>query len=161
MSDGLHVVHVRVVDAATNRPSPVRIRFQDRGGRRYVPLGQVATFPTGESEDVGLQVRLGDRDYAYIDGSCEILLPPDPVEVEIVKAEYGAGSNQTDVTETLRKQVGSLVLIALSNASYNASFGGDPAPGAVKQLKVQYKIYGKPSDVSFAEDAAIILPMPE
>lgn len=89
MSDGLHVVHVRVVDGSTNRPTPVRIRFQDRAGRRYVPLGHVATFPIGDNEDVGLQVRVGDRDYAYIDGACEILLPPDPVEVEIGKGpEY-------------------------------------------------------------------------
>jgi hypothetical protein len=89
VSDGLHVVHVRVVDAATNRPTPVRVRFQDRGGRRFVPLGHVATFPIGDSEDVGLQVRSGDHEYSYIDGSCEILLPPDPVEVEILKGpEY-------------------------------------------------------------------------
>jgi hypothetical protein len=89
VSDGLHVVHVRVVDAATNRPTPVRVRFQDRSGRRYVPLGHVAKFPIGDCEDVGLQVRLGDHEYSYIDGSCEILLPADPVEVEIVKGlEY-------------------------------------------------------------------------
>lgn len=85
----------------------------------------------------------------------------EPVKVEIVKAEYGSGSNMKDVTEALQKQVGELQLISLSSPSYNTFFGGDPAPGAVKQLKVQYKINGKASEVSFAEDAVIILPMPK
>jgi len=85
----------------------------------------------------------------------------DPVKVEIVKAEYGAGSNMKDVTETLKKQVGDLPLITLAQASYNASFGGDPAPGSPKQLKVQYKINGKASEMTFAEDAVILLPMPK
>lgn len=85
----------------------------------------------------------------------------DPVKVEIVKAEYGTGSNMKDVTEALQKQVGELPLITLASPSYNASFGGDPAPGAVKQLKVQYKINGKSNEISFAEDAVILLPMPK
>ncbi len=83
------------------------------------------------------------------------------VKLEIVKAEYGAGSTQKDVTAILRKHVGDLPLIALPSASYNASFGGDPVPGSVKQLKIQYRINGKAGDASFAEDALIILPSPK
>jgi hypothetical protein len=85
----------------------------------------------------------------------------EPVKLEITKAEYGAGANQKDVTETLRKHVGELPLISLPSSSFNASFGGDPAPGVVKQLKVQYKINGKAAEASFAEDALILLPMPK
>jgi HEAT repeat protein len=85
----------------------------------------------------------------------------DPVKVEIVKAEYGTGANVKDVTEALRKQVGDLPLISLNSPSYNASFGGDPAPNSVKQLKVQYKINGKAGEATFAEDAAILLPLPK
>jgi HEAT repeat protein len=85
----------------------------------------------------------------------------DKVKLEIVKAEYGAGSNQRDVTAVLRKQGGDLPLITLASASYNTSFGGDPAPGVVKKLKVQYRINGKTGEASFAENALIILPMPK
>ena len=61
------------------------MRFQGQDGRLFAPLGRTSTFPLGENHEVGLQVRHGGRDYAYVDGSCEILLPADPVEVEIVK----------------------------------------------------------------------------
>ena len=54
----------------------------------------------------------------------------DKVKLEIVKAEYGSGATQKDVTEVLQKQVGDLPLITLGSPSYNASFGGDPSPGA-------------------------------
>lgn len=85
----------------------------------------------------------------------------DPVKLEIVKAEYGAGASQKDVTEALRKQAGELPLIALPSPSYNAAFGGDPAEGTPKQLKVQYRINGKDGEATFAEDSVILLPIPE
>lgn len=83
------------------------------------------------------------------------------VKLEIVKAEFGAGTTQKDVTAVLQKQAGDLPVITLPAASYNASFGGDPLPGAVKQLKIQYKINGKAAEVTLAEDALIVLPMPK
>ncbi len=85
----------------------------------------------------------------------------DKVKLEIIKAEYGAGATQKDVTAILQKQVGDLPLLTLESASYNASFGGDPAPGSVKQLKVQYKLNGKTGEATFAEDALIVFTMPK
>lgn len=85
----------------------------------------------------------------------------DKVKLEIVKAQYGAGAKQRDVTAVLRKRGGDLPLITLASSSYNTSFGGDPAPGVTKQLKVQYRINGKSGEASFAENALIILPMPK
>jgi HEAT repeat protein len=85
----------------------------------------------------------------------------DKVKLEIIKAEYGAGSTQKDVTAILRKQVGDLPLITLASSSYNTSFGGDPASGSVKQLKVQYRINGEAGEATFAENDLIILPMPK
>lgn len=82
------------------------------------------------------------------------------VKLEIIKAEYGSGATQKDVTAVLQKQAGDFPLITLADASYNASFGGDPAPNAAKQLKVQYRINGKTGEASFAENALIVLPMP-
>ncbi len=82
-------VHVRVNDAATGRPTPVRIRLVDSSGVCHMPFGRLAAFATGPGEDVGGQVRLGDDSFAYIDGTCEVHLPPGPVRVEIHKGpEY-------------------------------------------------------------------------
>jgi HEAT repeat protein len=85
----------------------------------------------------------------------------EPVKVEIIKAEFGAGTKQKDVTDTLQQRVGDLPLIPLPSPSYSKSFGGDPAPGTAKQLKVQYRINGKAGEASFAEDAIVMLPMPK
>ena len=85
----------------------------------------------------------------------------DKVKLEIVKAEYGAGSAQKDVTATLQKQLAGVQLISLPSSSYNEAFGGDPAPNVPKQLKIQYRINGKPGEASFAENSLIVLPMPK
>jgi HEAT repeat protein len=83
------------------------------------------------------------------------------VKLEIVKAEYGAAGKEKDVAKTLQKQVDGVQLIKLPSPSYTASFGGDPAPGTPKKLKIQYRIDGKAGDESFAENALVILPMPK
>ncbi len=83
------------------------------------------------------------------------------VKLEIIKAEYGAGATQKDVTEILQKNAGELPLIRLESNSYNARFGGDPLPGTAKQLKIHYRINGKEGEASFDENALIILPTPK
>ncbi|MEZ6116035.1 MAG: hypothetical protein R3C28_05620 [Pirellulaceae bacterium] len=82
------------------------------------------------------------------------------VKLEIIKAEYGAGSKLQDVTNVLQQQNAGLPLIALSGP-YNASFGGDPAPGVAKRLRIQYRINGKNAEASFVENSPILLPAPE
>jgi len=83
------------------------------------------------------------------------------VKLEIVKATYGAGNNVKDVTAQLQKAAGGLPLVTLPNENYNAAFGGDPAPGTTKQLKVQYKLNDKAGEATFAENALIVLPVPK
>ena len=80
-----------------------------------------------------------------------------PVTVEIIKAEYGSTDTKRDVSEVLRKQLRKLPVIPLPAASYNKSFGGDPAPSAKKQLTIQYRLDGKAGEASFAEDDPIML----
>ena len=82
------------------------------------------------------------------------------VKLEIVKAEYGNGSVQKDVTAVVRKAAGSWPLITLASPNYNASFGGDPLPGVEKGLKIEYRINGKAAEASFAENSLILLPVP-
>jgi hypothetical protein len=82
-------VHVRVNDAATNRPTPVRVRFTDECGLEHVPFGRLARFAEEPGVAVGGGVRLGAERFAYINGACEIRLPAGNVHVEAAKGpEY-------------------------------------------------------------------------
>jgi hypothetical protein len=82
-------VHVRVTDAATNRPTPVRVRFTDERGNEHVPFGRLARFAEEPGVAVGGSVRIGPERFAYIDGACEIRLPAGTVHVDATKGpEY-------------------------------------------------------------------------
>ena len=83
------------------------------------------------------------------------------VKLEIIKAQYGAGAKQKDVTALIRKHAGNTPLITLPSPSYNTSFAGDPVPGQVKQLKIEYRINGKAGTATLEENATILLPMPK
>ncbi len=83
------------------------------------------------------------------------------VTLEIVKAEYGSGTMQKDVTSILQGLVGKLPIVNLPKSTYNTSFGGDPAPDKPKQLKVTYKLNGKTGEATFAENAVIIFTVPK
>ncbi len=84
-----------------------------------------------------------------------------PVTLQIVKAAYGADGANKDVTTVIQKKAGSLPWINLSGQGYNAAFGGDPVPGKVKQLSIQYIMDGKRGTAAFEENAPILLPQPE
>lgn len=99
-------VHVRVSDAATARPTPVRIRFGGPDGTFYPPLGLPPDFPVGRSEDVGGHVYLNGKRYAYIDGAAEFPLPTGvPLAVEITK-----GPGYVPIRETVTLGEGQLTL---------------------------------------------------
>src|SRR5215210_7132360 len=101
-----HLVHVRVTDAATGRPTPVRIRFGGLNGEYYPPLGRPPDFPVGRNEDVGGHVYLNRKRYAYIDGGCEVHLPTGvPLSVEITK-----GPAYLPIRETVTLGDGQLTL---------------------------------------------------
>ena len=85
----LQQVHLRVNDAATGQPTPVRLRITDAAGTYYAPYGRLTEFATGVNQDVGGNVQIGTKKWAYIDGTCEILLPPGTLHIEITKGpEY-------------------------------------------------------------------------
>ena len=91
----------------------------------------------------------------------ELLLSKDglrKVQLEIVRAEYGAGESQTEVTKVLQRLAKDQAWIPLPSANYNEVFSGDPAPGMPKQLTIQYRLDGKPGKVTLAENAMIFLP---
>jgi hypothetical protein len=89
VSAKVQTVHVRVSDAAKGQPTPVRIRFEGPGGEYFAPFGRLTDFATGMGEDVGGNLLLGEKKYAYIDGTCEVRLPPGDLTVEVHKGpEY-------------------------------------------------------------------------
>src|SRR5438067_500840 len=89
-------VHLRVNDAATGRPTPVRIRIAGADGREYVPLGRVAEFPLGRNEEVGGHIVFDRERFHYIDGSCEVPLPGGvPLTFQVAKGPEYAPLNET------------------------------------------------------------------
>jgi hypothetical protein len=81
----MQTVHVRVNDAATGQPTPVRVRFTGPDGTYYPPLGRLARFATETGVDVGGNVLIGGEAFAYIDGTCEVPLPPGRIAVAVSK----------------------------------------------------------------------------
>lgn len=88
-------VHVRVNDAATGQPTPVRIRFFDVASTAYVPFGRVSPFATGPGTDVGGSVQIASESWHYIDGTCEVALPQGVVTVEVRKGPEYSPLRQT------------------------------------------------------------------
>jgi hypothetical protein len=89
---GRNWVHVTVVDDATGRPVPCRVHFRSAEGVPYQPHGHhnhVAQNLGSWHYDVGGDVRLGQRSYAYIDGTCQGWLPRGDVIVDVARGfEY-------------------------------------------------------------------------
>ncbi|VTS01244.1 CehA/McbA family metallohydrolase [Tuwongella immobilis] len=83
---GLQTVHVRVNDAATKLPTPVRLRITGPDGVSFPPFGHPWLIPVGPYECLGNNLRFGTARYSLINGACEIQLPTQvPLEVEILK----------------------------------------------------------------------------
>ena len=89
---GRNWVHVRVVDDATGRPVPCRVHFRSAAGIPYQPHGHhnhVTQNLDSWHYDVGGDVRLGQRSFAYIDGTCQGWLPRGDVVVDVARGfEY-------------------------------------------------------------------------
>jgi hypothetical protein len=101
----MQVVHLRINDSATGKPTPVRLRLAGPDGRYLPPLGRPADVPTGPGEDVGGSVRLDERTHAYIDGTCEALLPAGPIHLEVHK-----GGEYEPLRQTWERKLGQITL---------------------------------------------------
>jgi hypothetical protein len=101
----LQQVHLRINDAATGKPTPVRLRVTDTAGNYYAPYGRSAEFAAGVGEDVGGKLCIGRERWTYIDGACEIAVPPGELTVQATK-----GPEYTPVQETVLLPAGKLAL---------------------------------------------------
>lgn len=85
-------VRTTVVDDETGEPVPCRIHFHTLDGVPAAPYGHHAHINSDGNTwnlDIGGDVRLGAKTYAYVDGSCEGWMPLGEVVVEIARGfEY-------------------------------------------------------------------------
>jgi hypothetical protein len=79
---GWNTVHVRFNDARSGQAIPVRASFH-ASGQFLAPLGCITDFPVKSGIDVGGHVEIGPDRYHYIDGACEIKLPPGEVAIDV------------------------------------------------------------------------------
>jgi len=78
-----------------------------------------------------------------------------PESLTIIKAVYGADGVEKDVTSILAGMVKDHIL---SVNVANATFGGDPCVGKVKQLLVEYELGGKRLKQTVAERSTLSIP---
>ena len=99
-------VHLRITDAATTRPTPVRVRVTAADGTHFPPLGRAAEFPAARNADVGGHLWVGREKWWYIDGACEVPLPAGvPLRVQAAK-----GPEWTPLDETVTLGAGQIAL---------------------------------------------------
>ena len=80
---------VTVSDAATGKPTAVRIHFSDARGRYIAPYGHHEQINALWFQDYGADVVSGGRNFAYVDGEFTTDLPTGDLYVEICKGfEY-------------------------------------------------------------------------
>ena len=82
-------VHVRLEDAASSKPTAARVHFRSPDGRYFPPYGHRHEVNANWFEDYAGDLKLGNTQYAYVDGTFQIELPVGDVYVEIFKGfEY-------------------------------------------------------------------------
>lgn len=162
MPDAQRAEMCRKAMAATKRPAEQKLVLEvmERYPSPEMLAAAVDVEPVPELKDEARRVTLAIASKMPPGTNIEQLLAKlgqEPVKIEILKAEYGAGSMVKDVTSILQRQVRKLPLITLPAGGYNEAFGGDPAPGNKKELKIRYRINGEPREAFFAENSPILL----
>ena len=91
-------LHGKVVDAATGRPTPVRLAFRSRDGRYIPPYGHRTEINDAWFQDYGADLKLGDASFAYVDGTFQVELPVGEVYLEMTKGyEYQAVRKKLEI----------------------------------------------------------------
>ena len=82
-------VPVRLRDAVTGEPLAARVHIEDAAGLYWPPPGHVRDVPTGWRQEIGGDVVLEGRTWAYVRGDFELLLPVGRYTLEAVRGiEY-------------------------------------------------------------------------
>lgn len=78
-------MRVRVLDAASGKPTPVRLHMSGSHGEYVAPYGHHEQINTAWFADYGADVVVGGKNYAYVDGDFTTELPVGDLYVEIFK----------------------------------------------------------------------------
>src|SRR5581483_1275107 len=97
-------LHASVVDRDTGRPTPARIAFRSQDGRYIPPYGHRTEINNAWFQDYGGDLRLGNRSYAYVDGTFQVELPTGAVYVEVLKGfEYEPLKQKLEISAAQRE----------------------------------------------------------
>lgn len=102
----LHDVRLRVRDADTGRLVAARIHVEDKDGVYWPPAGHMKNIPLGWREDVGGDVHIDGKTFAYVEPESVVPLPTGAYTLEIARGiEYQPRTVQLDVAPGPRPQV--------------------------------------------------------
>jgi membrane-bound inhibitor of C-type lysozyme len=155
----------RAIYGNGNRSSDVtsRLNSQIQGGQLNVEVNNqtMGGDPAPQrAKTLTVQYALNGRNSQVVINEGDTLRLPNGVtnsqgNLQINRAIYGAGYRTSDVTSRLNSQIQNNQLYLQVNSS---SMGGDPAPGQVKTLTVQYALNGRPSQIVVNEGDTLQLP---
>ena len=96
----LHPLAVRLRDADTGQGVCARVHVEDNQKRYWPPQGHEKNVVTGWREDVGRDVVVGDRTYAYVDPEFTLPLPEGRYTMELVRGiEYEPSTQNFEVSK--------------------------------------------------------------
>jgi hypothetical protein len=97
-------IHGRVLDTATQRPTPVRLAFRSKEGQYIPPYGHRAEINDGWFQDYGADVKWNDSSFAVIDGTFQVELPVGEVYLEMTKGfEYNGVRRKLTIEQNQRE----------------------------------------------------------
>ena len=96
----LQRVGVHVMDADTGKPVGARVNVRDLQGQYWPPEGHMKNIPTGWRQDVGGDVRVGGKTYAYVQPDFTLPVPNGSYAMEVFRGmEYAPETVRFQVTE--------------------------------------------------------------
>ncbi len=120
-------VRTTIRDADTGEPVPCRVHFASGDGVPLAPHGHPVHINSGmrtHNLDIGGDVRLGGRTYAYVDGTCEGWLPIGEVVVELARGfEYAPVRERVTIAPGQRTL--DLEIRRIADMAARHWFGGD------------------------------------
>ena len=140
-------VELRVVDAETGAPIHTRVHVRDAADRYWPPDGHMREIPTGWREDVGGDVVVAGKTWAYVPGATRLRLPAGRYSIEVTRGlEYTPQLQRFNVALGKNTQV-RIALERWSNIREESWYSGDTHVHFVDPLAALHELQGEDLDV--------------